>query len=499
MNSLRSLRDTLLENWSTVVAFGIPFAVYVATLAPTVYYLDSAELTTAAATLGLMRSTGYPLYILLGRIWAWFPVGDIGYRLNLFSAFNGALTIALAERILKRLGVNPWARLGALGLLAFSPFFWVLSLTAEVYTLHTALMAGLLILLLRWDDEPTSMRMAAVFFLLGLSFGNHISTLLLLPGIGAYLLSGRKRALTWRGISVSLIGFLIGISVYLYLPIRYATFPAFNYAGQFDALGNFHPVNLQSWQGFLWLVSGQRFSHLMFSYQDTSIFGEVFQFGENLWNTFLIIGVGPGLLGLIILLRRNWRFAVSTLLLFLGHAVFYINYAVPDKELMFLPNYLLWALWIGVGYDWLFSFLVAAFPNGRDRRTVRWQRNLIGGLLLLPAFVALVWHWSDVSLAGDWSARERGEFILEHAEPNALIIGHWDTVPLLEYLQLVEGQRPDVKIVSWFLISEDDLEQLILSELKGRPVYIDFPPEEAYPGFYGEPFGPLYQLVPEVK
>ena len=116
----------------TLVAFGLPILLYVVTLAPTIYNLDSAELTTAAATAGLTRATGSPLYLLLGHLWSWLPVGDVGYRMNLLSATCGALTVALAERILRRLRVGPWASFGALGLLACTTYFWALSLIAEV-------------------------------------------------------------------------------------------------------------------------------------------------------------------------------------------------------------------------------------------------------------------------------------------------------------------------------------------------------------------------------
>ena len=52
--------------WQPFVSFFFPLLLYLQTLAPTVYNLDSAELTTAAATLGITRATGYPLYILTG-------------------------------------------------------------------------------------------------------------------------------------------------------------------------------------------------------------------------------------------------------------------------------------------------------------------------------------------------------------------------------------------------------------------------------------------------
>ena len=51
----------------SIAAFVLPFILYLLTVAPTIYNLDSAELTTAAATGGLVRATGYPLYLILGR------------------------------------------------------------------------------------------------------------------------------------------------------------------------------------------------------------------------------------------------------------------------------------------------------------------------------------------------------------------------------------------------------------------------------------------------
>jgi hypothetical protein len=98
-----------------MAAFGLPFVIYLLTLARTIYNLDSAELTTAAATAGLMRSTGYPLYLTLGHLWSKIPLGDVGFRMNLFSAFCGALTIFFANRILRRWHAGGWATFGALG------------------------------------------------------------------------------------------------------------------------------------------------------------------------------------------------------------------------------------------------------------------------------------------------------------------------------------------------------------------------------------------------
>jgi hypothetical protein len=222
--------------WRPFLAFALPFTIYVFTLAPSIYNLDSAELTTASATGGLMRATGYPLYLTLGHVWSRLPLGDVGYRMNLFSAFWGALTTLLAERILHRWQVGHWAAFGALGLLATAPYFWGLSLVAEVYTLHTALMAGLILALLRWNESPTPWRLGFVGLVMGLGMTHHAAMALLIPGAVVYLLVTHPgRLFQLRSLLFGLVGLLFGLSFFLYLPLRYLAQPVFNYAGSYDA------------------------------------------------------------------------------------------------------------------------------------------------------------------------------------------------------------------------------------------------------------------------
>ena len=83
----------VVASWDSLLAFLAPLLLYRATMAPTLYNLDSAEFTTAAYTGGLVRATGYPLYLAVGRIWSRIPIGDVGFRMNLLSAVCGALTL----------------------------------------------------------------------------------------------------------------------------------------------------------------------------------------------------------------------------------------------------------------------------------------------------------------------------------------------------------------------------------------------------------------------
>jgi len=489
-----ALRSRLaLVDWRSLAAFGLPLSLYLLTLAPTIYNLDSAEFSTAAATGGLVRATGYPLYLMLGYAWSRLPIGDVGYRMNLFSAFNGALTIMLAERILRRWRVGTWATLGALGLLASAPFFWALSLIAEVYTLHTVLMLGVILLLLRWADDPSPPRLALVCLLIGLSMGHHAATVLLLPGCAWTLLAvAPRRALAPRSLVAAWVALLVGLGVYLYLPLRYGAAPAFNYAGHFDAAGVFVPINLHTPQGLWSLVSGRAFAAQMFAYRGADLWREVGHFGVQLWQAFFAIGIGPGLLGMLVLLKRDWRLGGMLVWMFVCSAGFYIDYRVLDKNTMFLPAFVLWALWLGVGYQQLVHWLRQA----GDGLTWRWGVRFVRGLLVGFVLLAVAWNWRLVDQSDDWSARRRGERILGLAEPQALILGWWDTVPVIQYLQLVEGQRPDVQAINRFLIAPGDMERLIQREMARRPVYVDSLSDDLLRMASARPVGPVYRLQP---
>lgn len=484
-----------LDRWS-LLPFGLPLLLYLFTLPPTVYNLDSAELTTAAATGGVMRATGYPLYLTIGHLWSRLPIGDVGYRMNLFSAFTGALTLVFAVQILRRLQASGWAVFGALGLLATGTYYWGLSLIAEVYTLHTALMAGLILALLVWGEAPSPPRLALVALLTGLGLAHHAAFVLLLPGLVWYLLViSPHSAIMPRSVLLAMAGLLLGLSFYLYLPLRFSAGAAFNYAGTYDANLVFHPVDLRTPAGMWWLVTGRSFAGQMFAYRGAELWHETWNFASHLSQAFFIAGVGPGVLGLFVLIRRDWRKAAMLGLMFFASAVFYINYRVLDKATMFLPAYLVWALWLGCGYQQLLDWMGQVGSGRAGSRSV----SLLRGAMAATVLLAAAWNYRLVDLSQDWSARTRGESILQEVEANALVFGWWDTVPILQYLQLVEERRPDVQAVNRFLISPADMERAIQEQLDVRPVYLDSVPTDMPGSFTIRPAGPLYRILPDTS
>src|SRR5437764_15450488 len=78
--------------FGSLLVFLISFIVYLQTLAPAVPFIDGGELATVCATLGIAHPTGYPLFSLIGYLFAHLPIaGHVIMRVNIMSAFFVAL------------------------------------------------------------------------------------------------------------------------------------------------------------------------------------------------------------------------------------------------------------------------------------------------------------------------------------------------------------------------------------------------------------------------
>ena len=67
-------------------------------------------------------------------------------------------------------------------------------------------------------------------------------------------------------------------------------------------------------------------------------------------------------------------------------------------------------------------------------------------------FWSVISKWSLIDQSQDWSARRLGEETMSQADAGAVIFGYWNIIPVLEYLQLVEGQRPGSQ-TGWTIVS----------------------------------------------
>ena len=188
------------------LAFGIALLTYTLTLEPTVSYWDCGEYIATSVKLEVGHPPGAPLFQMLGAFFAMFTndVEQIAKMVNFMSALASAFTIlflfwtitALAKKVVEKssgeltkgssIAILGSGLVGALAY-TFSDSFWFSAVEAEVYAMSSFLMALLFWLAIHWEAEMDKPRgnkwLLLISFIVGLSFGVHILSLLVIPSI----------------------------------------------------------------------------------------------------------------------------------------------------------------------------------------------------------------------------------------------------------------------------------------------------------------------------
>lgn len=455
------------------------FLGYMFTVAPTVFSLDSAEFSAAVYGLGVPHSTGYPLYILLGKVFTFLPFGDIAYRVNLMSSVFAAGTVWVLYNIARSISGRALSSAATSLLLAFSYYFWAAAVVAEVYSLHVFLLAGVIYFLVRWDRGNGSKFLFWAAFVWGLSFGNHMTTVLIAPAF-AYLVGvawWQKRT-TFREIAVSAVCFLPALSLYAYFPIRYLAADAWPFlAGSYGSDGEFLRLDLTKFEGIWWLLTDRQFDNILFAFTGWNL---VVELGQMLWwlfASFLGVGIALGVFGMV----RSWssdrRLLIFLGIVFVAHTLFFASYGAVDKDRMVLAVYLVWGIWLSQGLEYLMSLIENhKSPPLTVLRNTAFSRGLgvlgWGSLVFVLPITALVVNFSYADVSDDTQIRDRYTNVLNEIDSNALVLGWWAQTAPMNYLQQVDGLRPDIKIIDRFLISPENERLLLENSLARRPVYV---------------------------
>ena len=187
------------------ITFAIALITYTLTLEPTVSYWDCGEYIATSVKLEVGHPPGAPLFQMLGAFFAMFTsdVTQIAKMVNFMSGLASAFTILFMfwtiTNLSKKLALKSGAfsegksiavlGSGLVGALAytFSDSFWFSAVEAEVYAMSSFLMALLFWLALKWENEMHTPRghkwLLLISFVVGLSFGVHILSLLVIPAI----------------------------------------------------------------------------------------------------------------------------------------------------------------------------------------------------------------------------------------------------------------------------------------------------------------------------
>ncbi|XP_028934908.1 transmembrane protein 260 isoform X3 [Ornithorhynchus anatinus] len=206
--------------------FAAVWAVFAATLPPSVPGGDSGELITAAYELGVAHPPGYPLFTLLARLAiGLIPFGSVAYRVNLLCGLFGAATAALLFFTVFRLSGSFAGGILASGMFSFSRLTWQWSTTAEVFSLNNVFVGLLMALAVRFEEASAAQERSKVAqigaFCSGLSLCNQHTIVLYVLCIAPWVLLRllREKELSGGRWAKLTLCFSAGLLPYLYLPV----------------------------------------------------------------------------------------------------------------------------------------------------------------------------------------------------------------------------------------------------------------------------------------
>ncbi len=507
--------------WPLALAAG-SFSVYAATLPRTVSFEDSAEFVTAAATFGLPHPSGFPLYVLLARIFVWLPFGTIPWRVALFSAVcaSGAVVLAfiLARRLAASVGA-PLTRLSGLAMsavllqLAFSEIWWSQAIYAKVYALHALLLLGAAWCLARYVEDVRSVPwLAGGVFLFGCALANHLFLALAALPFFIFAVCRADRGLCRPSKKWLLAGLAlaVGLLPYAVLYLRALADPPY-------VMG---AVN--GWRDFADHVLRRRYADL-----DAAAWQKTGLSFVLLWQLLVYLGPLPVFLAAVGVWRsraaKNRR-AAAVLVLCLGgvlsaplalltRSTDWTDTSAYLSRVYGLAGYAFTAVLAAAGLAWLL--------RAGLRSTGRAAGVLAAVLLLSLPAAGLVGNWPKMAPYRSPFVEAYGRELLGRLPPGAVLVVndysyvHDTELFVLAYLQTIQGWRADVTVVQDAGISclltpvlpagyenfSLDLRRRLLLEkvladpdLAGRPVYSTFAPEYVIKGLSADSNGLAFRV-----
>jgi tetratricopeptide (TPR) repeat protein len=452
----------------------ILFALYARGAARTIYVGDSGELVAAVHTLGIPHPTGYPLYVLLGKLWTLLvPVGSIAFRMSLMSAACAAAAAAGLYALARRLDLGRVASTFAALLLACSPSFWAEANVQRVYSLNAMFLVAALTAAVKWHHDRKPSAFVATFLLAALGATNHTFMGFFAIAFALFAAASWPSVLRRPRLLAAAAGAtVLGLLPYAYLPLRSRMDPALDWANP-EGLSGFLDVVLRRgfWQRRWWEGPADIFP----------IGGDYLRgLGEELYWVGALFAVA----GAVLALRRHrarWPIGLLLLVMAANLASMAMHGSRTDLFVWhryYIPSYAVAALIAGLGCQ----ALVERLP-----RAARWAP------LLLPAAMMVVGFprhdRSRFRIAEDFSRT-----LLQTLPPGAHLMASDDNILfVLIYLSLVEGVRPDVDLVMQGAGGSGTPQ--LRFDPEGDPLYLTHHPNWSLPALDIVPVGLVFRAV----
>ncbi len=413
------------EAWRSIGVAALPFAVYAAGACRTAFVGDSGDLLTAIAVLGIPHPSGYPLYVLLAKLWsAVFFFLPLPWSVSLFSAACAAAAAAVLYRAARQSGAGGFASAGAAWLLAFGPSYWAEANIQRVYALNALFLALALLFALRWRRDRRDRDLLAAAFVCGFGASNHLEMGVAGIAIGIFVLATDWKILKrWRLVGGCVLAGLVGLLPYVYLPLRARAHPLLDW-GHPVTPANFVKVVLRSdFWGRAWIQGPADLVPILADY------------GRSLLTESAWIGAALALFAVLVARRKRWPVLLPLLIMLANAATMALHGSRSDLFIWhryYIPSYIALALLAAWGWQTLSERV----------------RPRLAALALLPPLVLAVSGWRANDRSRFAIGEDYSRTLLSTLPPGSHLIASDDNVLfILMYLNLGEGLRPDVDVI----------------------------------------------------
>lgn len=221
-----------IKNITLFLYFLFLFLIFIKNASRTVYGGDVGELVTASYVFGVAHPPGYPLFTILGIIFAYLPLlqETIVFKVGLISVISSVLAAILYYKIAYHFTKSFFISLLSTAILSFSYLFWFYAEIAEVFALNNLLTLIIFYLALLFYQKQKPKYYFLLVFFMALSSTHQHTIILIFPSIFLLLLARINFFLkNKRYILYSFIPLFLGFLPYLYVPIAASKSPVINW------------------------------------------------------------------------------------------------------------------------------------------------------------------------------------------------------------------------------------------------------------------------------
>ncbi len=472
----------------TALFIGIAaLALYVRTLAPSLLWGDSAEFQTLSYTLGMTHPSGYMTQIMFGKLFTYIPVGNIAYRVNLMSAFFGALAVAEMYLIVRLLGGWRVAALSSSLLLTLAEGFWWRALLAESYAPAAGMLATVWLLVLLWRNTGRSVFLFLAGVAGGLSLGIHSTVVMTaLSVLVLMFLATRKREDWLSAAGGALLGAALTFVFFLYLDQNDPPSSIYNtvYRTNLSAFGlSTHEFDTPL-ERFLAIFPANHFWSYYFSASSEEIGRRLLEYLSYfpLWAMIL----AP--IGAVTLLKERLAEGLYPLIAFLLVWGFAVTVSFSVYREFYVPVAVIAAVWMGLGASAVLAFI--ARLSAQNQTILKIVQSLFVILLIaLP-----IWHArADLNFAiksgytlfvrrdhiypifAPDKAIHDARKIISRLEENAIVFAPWDKLYSYVYTAHIEEGETSIAFHEIWSTEEEKLADSAIAyidqNLDTRPIY----------------------------